>query len=84
MTLAEFEHWLAVEVSERYHRDRHRGIGATPLSVWEHAMSRGAPSATCGSQTLPTFILTSGIPQIATLGACSFSTSTTGPMCCRH
>jgi putative transposase len=42
MTLAEFEHWLAVEVSERYHRDRHRGLGATPLSVWEHAVSRGA------------------------------------------
>jgi putative transposase len=32
MTLTEFEHWLAVEVSERYHRDRHRGLGATPLS----------------------------------------------------
>jgi putative transposase len=42
MTLAEFEHWLAVEVSERYHRDRHRGLGATPLSIWERAVSAGA------------------------------------------
>ena len=47
MTLAEFEHWLAVEISERYHRDRHRGLGATPLSVWERAVSAGA------QQTLP-------------------------------
>jgi putative transposase len=47
MTLAEFEHWLTVEVSERYHRDRHRGLGATPLSVWERAVSAGA------GQTLP-------------------------------
>jgi putative transposase len=35
MTLAEFEHWMAVEVSERYHRDRHRGLGCSPLSMWE-------------------------------------------------
>jgi putative transposase len=47
MTLAEFEHWLAVEVSERYHRDQHRGLGATPLSVWEHGVSAGV------EQTLP-------------------------------
>jgi putative transposase len=45
MTLAEFEHWLAVEVSERYHRDRHRGLGATPLSFWERAVSAGAQQA---------------------------------------
>ena len=47
MTLAEFEHWLAVEVSERYHRDQHRGLGATPLSVWEHGVNAGV------KQTLP-------------------------------
>jgi putative transposase len=47
MTLAEFEHWLAVEVSERYHRDQHRGLGATPLSVWEHGVNAGV------EQTLP-------------------------------
>jgi putative transposase len=47
MTLAEFEHWLTVEVSERYHRDQHRGLGATPLSVWEHGVSAGV------EQTLP-------------------------------
>lgn len=45
LTLTEFEHWLAVEVSERYHRNRHRGLGATPLSVWEQAISRGAHQA---------------------------------------
>ena len=41
MTLSEFEHWLCVEMSERYHRATHRGLGATPLSTWEHDMSRG-------------------------------------------
>jgi putative transposase len=41
MTLSEFEHWLSVEMSERYHRDTHRGLGATPLGTWEHDMSRG-------------------------------------------
>jgi putative transposase len=41
MTLSEFEHWLCVEMSERYHRDTHRGLGATPLGTWEHDMSRG-------------------------------------------
>ena len=41
MTLREFEHWLCVEMSERYHRDVHRGLGATPLGTWEHDMSRG-------------------------------------------
>ena len=39
MTLSEFEHWLAVEISERYHRAFHRGLGATPLGTWEHAPS---------------------------------------------
>ena len=48
MTLSEFEHWLAVEISERYHRDRHRGLGATPLSIWEHAISRWRHQATAG------------------------------------
>ena len=41
MTLREFEHWLCVEMSERYHRDTHRGLGATPLGAWEHDMARG-------------------------------------------
>jgi putative transposase len=41
MTLREFEHWLTVEVSERYHRTFHRGLGATPLGAWEHALSQG-------------------------------------------
>ena len=42
MTLAEFEHWMAVEISERYHRDFHRGLGATPLGVWEHSLKQGS------------------------------------------
>ena len=41
MTLVEFEHWLAVEITERYHRAFHRGLGATPLGVWEHLMKPG-------------------------------------------
>jgi putative transposase len=41
MTLSEFEHWLSVEISERYHRDIHRAIGATPLSAWEHNIALG-------------------------------------------
>jgi putative transposase len=42
MTLVEFEHWLALEVTERYHRAFHRGLGATPLGTWEHLMKAGA------------------------------------------
>jgi putative transposase len=41
MTLSEFEHWLTVEISERYHRAFHRGLGATPLGTWEHAIGQG-------------------------------------------
>jgi putative transposase len=41
MTLVEFERWLAVEIAERYHRHFHRGIGATPLGMWEHFMKGG-------------------------------------------
>jgi putative transposase len=42
MTLVEFEHWLALEITERYHRTFHRGLGATPLGTWEHLMKPGA------------------------------------------
>lgn len=42
MTLSEFETWLATEIAERYHRAFHRGLGATPLGVWEQAIARGA------------------------------------------
>lgn len=42
MTLVEFEHWLALEITERYHRTFHRGLGATPLGTWEHLMKLGA------------------------------------------
>ena len=42
MTLAEIEHWMAVEISERYHRAFHRGLGTTPLGVWEHSLKQGS------------------------------------------
>ena len=36
MTLREFEQWLALEVSHRYHHSEHRGLmGATPASAWQ-------------------------------------------------
>ena len=42
MTLVEFEQWLALEITERYHRTFHRGLGATPLGTWEHLTKSGA------------------------------------------
>jgi hypothetical protein len=42
MTLVEFEHWMALEITERYHRAFHRGLGATPLGIWERLMKAGA------------------------------------------
>ncbi len=42
MTLVEFERWLALEITERYHRTFHRGLGATPLGTWEHRMKASA------------------------------------------
>jgi putative transposase len=41
MTLAEFEKWLALEIAGRYHRDRHRGLGISPLAAWEAGKARG-------------------------------------------
>ena len=35
LTLREFEQWLALEISQRYHHEEHRGLhGATPASTW--------------------------------------------------
>lgn len=35
LTLKEFEHWLTLEVAQRYHNTSHRGLmGATPTSAW--------------------------------------------------
>jgi putative transposase len=52
MTLDEIERWLAHAIIGVYHRDLHRGIGATPLAAWERGIlgdggtpGRGAPIA---------------------------------------
>jgi putative transposase len=52
MTLDEIERWLAHAIVGVYHRDLHRGIGATPLAAWERGIlgdggtpGRGAPIA---------------------------------------
>ena len=35
MTLSELERWLAIEIAQRYHHRRHRGLrGATPYDAW--------------------------------------------------
>ena len=35
LSLKEFEHWLTLEVAQRYHNTAHRGLmGATPASAW--------------------------------------------------
>jgi putative transposase len=35
LSLKEFEHWLTVEVAQRYHNTSHRSLmGATPASAW--------------------------------------------------
>ena len=41
MTLAEFEAWLALEITGRYHRQTHRALGISPLAAWEAALKRG-------------------------------------------
>lgn len=38
LTLQEFEHWLAIEIGERYHHSEHSGLpGATPFGAWQVA-----------------------------------------------
>ena len=39
MTLDEVERWLAHAIVGVYHRDLHRGIGATPLAVWQRGLA---------------------------------------------
>ena len=52
MTLDEVERWLGHAITGLYHRDLHRGIGATPLAAWElgivgdeMTLGRGTPPA---------------------------------------
>ena len=39
LTMAELEQWLALEICEQYHRRSHKGLGHSPLSAWEQALS---------------------------------------------
>lgn len=44
LTLREFEHWLVLEVAQRYHHSEHRGLmGATPHSAWQTLGAVAAP-----------------------------------------
>jgi putative transposase len=39
MTLDEVERWLAHAIVGVYHRDLHRGIGATPFAAWQRGLA---------------------------------------------
>lgn len=44
LTLREFEHWLVLEVAQRYHHSEHRGLmGATPNAAWQTLCRSVAP-----------------------------------------
>jgi putative transposase len=38
LTMAELEHWLAIEICEHYHRRVHRGLHRSPLAAWRDAL----------------------------------------------
>jgi putative transposase len=38
LTMAELEHWLAIEICEHYHRRVHRGLHRSPLAAWQDAL----------------------------------------------
>jgi putative transposase len=38
MTLNEFEHWLAVRITQIYHQAHHTGIGMPPITKFEHGI----------------------------------------------
>jgi len=38
MTLNEFEHWLAVRITQSYHQAPHAGIGMPPITKFEHGI----------------------------------------------
>jgi putative transposase len=38
MTLNEFEHWLAVRITQIYHQAQHAGIGMPPITKFEHGI----------------------------------------------
>ncbi|MBX9907837.1 MAG: DDE-type integrase/transposase/recombinase [Beijerinckiaceae bacterium] len=42
MTLDEVERWLGHAIAGVYHRELHRGLGATPLDAWRRGVARDA------------------------------------------
>ncbi len=51
MTLDEVERWLGYAIAGVYHRDLHRGIGATPLAAWQSGLEGSASQPGRGSTT---------------------------------
>lgn len=51
MTLDEVERWLGYAIASVYHRDLHRGIGATPLVAWRRGLEGSADQPGRGSAT---------------------------------
>jgi putative transposase len=51
MTLDEVERWLAHAIVGVYHRDLHRGIGATPLAAWQRGLAGGIEQPGRGATT---------------------------------
>ena len=44
LTLREFERWVVLEIAQRYHHSKHRGlIGGTPAQAWAQHISRYPP-----------------------------------------
>lgn len=51
MTLDEVERWLAHAITGVYHRELHRGIGATPLVAWQRSLEGSDEQPGRGSTT---------------------------------
>jgi putative transposase len=51
MTLDEVERWLGYAIAGVYHRDLHRGIGATPFAAWQRGLEGSADQPGRGSTT---------------------------------
>ena len=51
MTLDEVERWLAHAIVGVYHRELHRGIGATPLAAWQRGLAGGTDQPGRGATT---------------------------------
>lgn len=51
MTLDEVERWLALAIVGVYHRELHRGIGATPLTAWQRGLAGGIDQPGRGATT---------------------------------